>query len=95
VDPDGAREHAEIVATGRSDRPNQINNVLAFPGMFRGLLDSGAPKVTGPMLLAASRALADAAGEDPDPAHIVPSVFDEGLVPAVAAAVAGAAEAAE
>jgi malate dehydrogenase (oxaloacetate-decarboxylating) len=95
VDPDGAREHAEIVATGRSDRPNQINNVLAFPGMFRGLLDSGAPKVTGPMLLAASRALADAAREDPDPEHIVPSVFDEGLVPAVAAAVAGAAEAAE
>jgi malate dehydrogenase (oxaloacetate-decarboxylating) len=95
VDPDAAREHAEIVATGRSDLPNQINNVLAFPGMFRGLLDSGAPKVTGDMLLAAARALADVVGEDLEPGHIVPSVFDEGLVPAMAEAVAGAAKAAE
>ena len=95
ADPDAAREHAEIVATGRSDFPNQINNVLAFPGMFRGLLDSGAPRVTGEMLLAASRALADVVGDDLDAGHIVPSVFDEALVPAVADAVAGAAKAAE
>jgi malate dehydrogenase (oxaloacetate-decarboxylating) len=95
VDPDAAREHAEIVATGRSDLPNQINNVLAFPGMFRGLLDSGAPKVTGDMLLAAARALADVVGEGLEPGHIVPSVFDEELVPAMAEAVAGAAKAAE
>jgi malate dehydrogenase (oxaloacetate-decarboxylating) len=95
VDPDAAREHAEIVATGRSDFPNQINNVLAFPGMFRGLLDSGAPRVTGEMLLAASRALADVVGDDLDAGHIVPSVFDEALVPAMAEAVAGAAKTAE
>ncbi|MEV7044993.1 malic enzyme-like NAD(P)-binding protein [Amycolatopsis sp. NPDC051061] len=95
VDPDAAREHAEIVATGRSDFPNRITNVLAFPGMFRGLLDSGAPRVTGEMLLAALRALADVVGDDLDAGHIVPSVFDEALVPAMAGAVAGAAKAAE
>ncbi|GAB3167098.1 hypothetical protein GCM10027258_92080 [Amycolatopsis stemonae] len=94
VGPDAAREHAEVVATGRSDFPNQINNVLAFPGMFRGLLDSGAPRVTGEMLLAAARALADVVGDDLDAGHIVPSVFDEALVPAMADAVAGAAKAA-
>ncbi|HEY3472177.1 MAG TPA: malic enzyme-like NAD(P)-binding protein [Amycolatopsis sp.] len=94
VDPEAAREHAEVVATGRSDFPNQINNVLAFPGMFRGLLDSGAPRVTAPMLLAAAHALADVVGEDADAGHIVPSVFDEELVPSVAEAVAGAAKAA-
>jgi malate dehydrogenase (oxaloacetate-decarboxylating) len=95
ADPDAAREHAEIVATGRSDYPNQINNVLAFPGVFRGLLDSGAPRVTPEMLLAAAHALADVVGEDLDPGHVVPGVFDEALVPAVAEAVAGAAKAAE
>ena len=93
VDPEAAGRHAEIVATGRSDHPNQINNVLAFPGMFRGLLDSGAPRVTGNMLLAAARALADVVGEDLEPGRIVPSVFDDALVPAVAEAVAGAAKA--
>ncbi|MYW93919.1 NADP-dependent malic enzyme [Amycolatopsis rubida] len=92
VDPDAAHEHAEIVATGRSDLPNQINNVLVFPGMFRGLLDSGAPRVTARMLLAASHALAATAGDDLDREHIVPSVFDEGLVPAIAEGVAGAAD---
>ncbi|GAA1033282.1 MULTISPECIES: NAD-dependent malic enzyme [Amycolatopsis] len=92
VDPDVAHEHAEIVATGRSDLPNQINNVLVFPGMFRGLLDSGAPRVTARMLLAASHALAATVGDDLDREHIVPSVFDEGLVPAIAEGVAGAAE---
>ncbi|MEV4151036.1 malic enzyme-like NAD(P)-binding protein [Amycolatopsis sp. NPDC049691] len=94
VDPEAAGKHAEIVATGRSDFPNQINNVLAFPGMFRGLLDSGAPRVTGEMLLAAAHALADVVGEDLDAGRIVPSVFDEALVPAMAEAVAGAARAA-
>jgi malate dehydrogenase (oxaloacetate-decarboxylating) len=93
VDPEAAGRHAEIVATGRSDHPNQINNVLAFPGMFRGLLDSGAPRVTGTMLLAAARALADVVGEDLEPGRIVPSVFDDALVPAMAEAVAGAAKA--
>ena len=90
-DPKAAAGPAEIVATGRSDLPNQINNVLAFPGMFRGLLDSRAPRVTTRMLLAAAHALADVVG-DPDTDRIVPSVFDEGLVPAVAEAVAGAAD---
>jgi malate dehydrogenase (oxaloacetate-decarboxylating) len=94
VDPEAAGRHAEIVATGRSDLPNQINNVLAFPGMFRGLLDSGAPRVTIHMLLAAAHALADVVGEDLAPGHIVPSVFDEALVPAMAEAVVGAAKAA-
>ncbi|WP_439380662.1 NAD(P)-dependent malic enzyme [Amycolatopsis lexingtonensis] len=93
VDPEAAGQHAEIVATGRSDFPNQINNVLAFPGMFRGLLDSGAPRVTEHMLLAAAHALADVVGEDRAPDRIVPSVFDEALVPAMAEAVAGAAKA--
>nr|WP_086859831.1 malic enzyme-like NAD(P)-binding protein [Amycolatopsis lexingtonensis] len=93
VDPEAAGQHAEIVATGRSDFPNQINNVLAFPGMFRGLLDSGAPRVTEHMLLAAAHALADVVGEDLAPDRIVPSVFDEALVPAMAEAVAGAAKA--
>src|SRR5690606_9223815 len=58
VAPDDAREHAAVVATGRSDYPNQINNVLAFPGVFRGLLDAQATVVTQEMLLAAARALA-------------------------------------
>jgi malate dehydrogenase (oxaloacetate-decarboxylating) len=95
VDPEAAGRHAEIVATGRSDLPNQINNVLAFPGMFRGLLDSGAPRVTTHMLLAAAHALADVVGEDLAPGYIVPSVFDEALVPAMAEAVVGAAKAAD
>src|SRR5437764_4357332 len=91
VDPEAAAAHAEIVATGRSGDPNQINNVLAFPGMFRGLLDSGAQRVTTSMLLAAAHALADTV--EAEPRKIVPSVFDERLVPAVAEAVAGAAKA--
>jgi malate dehydrogenase (oxaloacetate-decarboxylating) len=95
VDPEAAGRHAAVVATGRSDFPNQINNVLAFPGMFRGLLDSGAPRVTGRMLLAAAHALAGVVGDDLDAEHVVPSVFDERLVPAVAEAVSGAVAAAE
>jgi malate dehydrogenase (oxaloacetate-decarboxylating) len=58
IDPVIARRHAAVVATGRSDQPNQINNVLAFPGIFRGLLDSGAHKITDEMLVTASDAIA-------------------------------------
>ncbi|MFI5606962.1 NADP-dependent malic enzyme [Amycolatopsis sp. NPDC051903] len=92
IDPGVAGRHAEIVATGRSDHPNQINNVLVFPGVFRGLLDSGAPRVTSRMLLAAARALADVTEPELDARRIVPSVFDEGVVEAIAEAVAGAAK---
>ena len=58
IDPDAAGQHAAVVATGRSDYPNQINNVLAFPGVFRGLLDAQSRTVTDDMLVAAARALA-------------------------------------
>jgi malate dehydrogenase (oxaloacetate-decarboxylating) len=88
VDPREAREHAAIVATGRSDQPNQINNVLAFPGVFRGMLDAQAREFTIEMALAAAHAIADAVGEDKlNPSVIVPSVFDVRVAPAVAAAV--------
>jgi malate dehydrogenase (oxaloacetate-decarboxylating) len=88
VDPRDAREHAAIVATGRSDQPNQINNVLAFPGVFRGMLDAQAREFTAEMALAAAQAIADAVGEDKlNPSVIVPSVFDARVAPAVAAAV--------
>jgi len=88
VDPMAAREYAAVVATGRSDFPNQINNVLAFPGVFRGLLDAHGHKVSQEMLLAAARALADAVGEDELNANfVVPSVFNPEVAPAVAAAV--------
>jgi malate dehydrogenase (oxaloacetate-decarboxylating) len=88
VDPMAAREHAAIVATGRSDYPNQINNVLAFPGVFRGLLDIGAREITDAMLIAAAEAIADVVAEDQlNPSYIVPSVFDASVVPAVAAAI--------
>ncbi|MGY0232412.1 malic enzyme-like NAD(P)-binding protein [Longispora urticae] len=88
VDPREARQHAAIVATGRSDQPNQINNVLAFPGVFRGMLDAQAREYTEEMGLAAARAIADVVGEDKINANvIVPSVFDARVAPAVAAAV--------
>jgi malate dehydrogenase (oxaloacetate-decarboxylating) len=94
VDPRAAREHAAIVATGRSDQPNQINNVLAFPGVFRGMLDAQARRYTEDMGLAAARAIADAVGEDKlNPSVIVPSVFDATVAPAVAAAVRAVARA--
>ncbi|WP_392542814.1 NADP-dependent malic enzyme [Oryzobacter telluris] len=86
VHPDVARRHAAIVATGRSDFPNQINNVLAFPGIFRGALDAGATQITEAMKLAAAQAIADLV-PDPTPDCIVPSVFQEGVADAVAAAV--------
>ncbi len=86
--PDEARAAgAAIVATGRSDYPNQINNALAFPGIFRGLLDSGVTQVTGAMLLAAAQSLA-AVVEVPTPEEIIPSIFNPAVVPAVASAFA-------
>jgi malate dehydrogenase (oxaloacetate-decarboxylating) len=90
VDPGLAARHAAIVATGRSDYPNQINNVLAFPGIFRGLLDAQARDITDAMLLAASTAIADVV-EEPNPSFVVPSVFDPAVATAVAEAVRGAA----
>ena len=88
VDPTGAADYAAVVATGRSDYPNQINNVLAFPGVFRGALDARARFITEQMKVAAARALADVIGPDElRPAYIVPSPFDERVAPAVAAAV--------
>jgi malate dehydrogenase (oxaloacetate-decarboxylating) len=92
VDPVEARKHAAVVATGRSDQPNQINNVLAFPGVFRGLLDAQAREFTQAMALAAATAIADVVGADKVNASvIVPSVFDPAVAPAVAAAVKHAA----
>ena len=90
VHPDVASRYAAVVATGRSDFPNQINNVLAFPGIFRGALDSGAPQVTEAMKLAAARAIA-ALVEHPTADEIVPSVFAPGVADAVADAVSGLA----
>jgi malate dehydrogenase (oxaloacetate-decarboxylating) len=88
-----AAEHAEVVATGRSDFPNQINNVLAFPGVFRGLLDAQSNRITTEMLLAAARALAAVVTDDElNPSYIVPSVFHPDVSSIVAAAVRGAAE---
>jgi malate dehydrogenase (oxaloacetate-decarboxylating) len=92
VDPDVAREYAAVVATGRSDYPNQINNVLAFPGVFRGLLDAQSRKVTDRMLVAAARALADVVLPDElGPDYIIPSVFHPDVASGVAAAVRGLA----
>jgi malate dehydrogenase (oxaloacetate-decarboxylating) len=90
VHPTVAHRHARVVATGRSDFPNQINNVLAFPGIFRGALDCGARKVTEAMKLAAAYAIA-ALVEHPTPDEVVPSVFHPGVAPAVAEAVRQAA----
>ncbi|MFC4944597.1 NAD-dependent malic enzyme [Pseudonocardia sp. GCM10023141] len=90
VDPAVAAQHAAVVATGRSDYPNQINNVLAFPGVFRGLLDAQARDITDEMLLAAAAAIADVVPE-PNASFIVPSVFDNAVAPAVAEAVRSAA----
>ena len=92
VDPVAAREHAAVVATGRSDFPNQINNVLVFPGFFRGMLDAAARDVTDAVMLAAAHAIADAVGRDElNRNFIVPSVFDPAVAPGVASAVREAA----
>ena len=93
VHPETARRYAAVVATGRSDFPNQINNVLAFPGVFRGALDSGARRITAAMKVAAATAIADLVGEDLTAEYIVPSPLDPRVAPAVAAAVAAAATA--
>jgi len=90
--PDDAKQWgAAIVATGRSDYPNQVNNVLGFPGIFHGTLDTRAKIINTEMKLAAARALSAIAKKDLSPAHIVPSPFDPSVVPAVARAVAEAA----
>jgi malate dehydrogenase (oxaloacetate-decarboxylating) len=91
VDPEMARRHARVVATGRSDYPNQINNVLAFPGIFRGALDVRASAVTEGMKLAAAEALASVVAGELAEDRVVPSPFDERVAPAVATAVAAAA----
>ncbi|WP_246076701.1 NAD(P)-dependent malic enzyme [Amycolatopsis cihanbeyliensis] len=92
VHPDVAARHAAVVATGRSDFPNQINNVLAFPGVFRGALDAGARAITENMKLAAADAIAGVAADRLSAQHIVPSPLDPRVAPEVAAAVAKAAE---
>ena len=92
VDPQEAMRHAAVVATGRSDFPNQINNVLAFPGVFRGLIDARSSEITTTMLLAAARALAAVVSDDElNPAYITPSVFNAEVHQAVATAVRRAA----
>ncbi|PXY33826.1 malate dehydrogenase [Prauserella flavalba] len=92
VHPDVAARYASVVATGRSDFPNQINNVLAFPGVFKGALDSGARSITENMKLAAADAIASVAADKLAADHIVPSPLDPRVAPEVAAAVAKAAE---
>jgi malate dehydrogenase (oxaloacetate-decarboxylating) len=88
IDPVIARKYAAVVATGRSDQPNQINNVLAFPGIFRGLLDARITKITDEMLVAAAEAIASCVSDDQLNANfIVPSVFDQNVVQKVAASV--------
>ncbi|MFI5906828.1 NADP-dependent malic enzyme [Dactylosporangium sp. NPDC051541] len=92
VHPEIAARYASVVATGRSDFPNQINNVLAFPGIFRGALDSGATRITDGMKVAAANAIAGVLGAgELTPDTIVPSALDPRVAPAVAAAVAEAA----
>lgn len=91
VAPDIAEKYAAVIATGRSDYPNQINNVLAFPGIFRGALNVRASSITKGMKLAAANALADAVGERLSRDYIVPSAFDERVAVNVAHAVSDAA----
>jgi malate dehydrogenase (oxaloacetate-decarboxylating) len=88
VMPEEAGPHVRIMATGRSDYPNQINNVLCFPGIFRGALDAGAPRITEEMKLAAAKGIAGVvAPDDLSEDYIIPSVFDRDVAPAVAEAV--------
>jgi len=88
IDPNVAHKHARIVATGRSDYPNQINNVLAFPGLFRGLLDAHVSKITDEMLVAAAHAISECVtSEELNENFIIPSVFDPAVSPAVSNAV--------
>ena len=92
--PDDARAGgAAVVATGRSDYPNQINNVLAFPGIFRGALDARASDITDAMKIAAAHALAELVGDDLSADYIIPAAFDPRVRDAVASAVEQAARA--
>lgn len=91
VQPEVAARHVAVVATGRSDHPNQINNVLAFPGVFRGALDARATRVTDGMKVAAADAIAGVVADSLTPEAIVPSPLDPRVAPAVAEAVAEAA----
>ncbi|WP_228454455.1 NAD(P)-dependent malic enzyme [Streptomyces alkaliphilus] len=93
IHPTVAARHAAVVATGRSDFPNQINNVLAFPGIFAGALQVRAARITEGMKLAAAEALAAVVADELTPQRVIPSPFDERVAPAVAAAVAAAARA--
>ncbi len=93
INPEIAARHAAVVATGRSDYLNQINNVLAFPGVFRGALDAGARRITEKMKVAAAGAIFGVVGDDLAPEFIVPSPLDPRVGPAVAEAVAAAADA--
>jgi malate dehydrogenase (oxaloacetate-decarboxylating) len=87
VHPDVAARHARVVATGRSDFPNQINNVLVFPGLFRGALDVRATRISEGMKLAAATAIADLVGDDLSETYVIPSAFDPRVAAAVARAV--------
>ena len=90
--PDVAAPYVAVMATGRSDFPNQVNNLLAFPGIFRGALDCRASKITERMKLAAAKAIAAIITDaERGPEYVVPSVFDTRVVDAVAAAVSNAA----
>ncbi|GAA2054295.1 NADP-dependent malic enzyme [Catenulispora yoronensis] len=91
IHPDVARKYAAVVATGRSDFPNQINNVLAFPGVFAGALSVRASRITEGMKLAAAEALANVVAGELSADQVIPSPFDERVAPAVTAAVADAA----
>ncbi|MDE2572973.1 MAG: NADP-dependent malic enzyme, partial [bacterium] len=89
--PDLAAPHVAVMGTGRSDYPNQINNLLAFPGIFRGALDCRASRINEEMKLAAAHAIADVVGEERSADYIIPSVFDTRVVDAVSKAVVTAA----
>jgi malate dehydrogenase (oxaloacetate-decarboxylating) len=92
IRPEAIRDIAAVIATGRSDYPNQINNVLCFPAMFRGALDAGATEINEEMKLAAADAIAACVrSEELNPDYIVPSVFNKQVVPVVAKAVYAAA----
>jgi malate dehydrogenase (oxaloacetate-decarboxylating) len=93
IRPELIRGLAAVIATGRSDFPNQINNVLAFPGVFRGAFDAGATRITENMKVAAAHAIASVVGDDLRPDFIIPSVFDPRVADAVAKAAAEAARA--
>ncbi|AZS85126.1 NADP-dependent malic enzyme [Streptomyces griseoviridis] len=93
VHPEIAHKYAAVVATGRSDFPNQINNVLAFPGIFAGALQVRASRITEGMKIAAAEALAGVVGDDLAADYVIPSPFDERVAPAVTSAVAAAARA--